>query len=323
VRRREEFHVILTGTTTARPSMRVSSSIVTIIGANGTLGSALTTAWRRAGRLVVPCTRRDVLADTVRRSSFVVVATKPHDAAHVFRALARVLTRDQMVLSAVAGTTPERVSRLVHPAASSRGVACFMPNLACVHRQSHTMVATHAPPPPQQAQQSRQQSRHQQQQQQQHQTQTPVDAITLLSELGAVAECTTDQLFVGTALVGSGPAFMQRIIDDFVRAACANGMEHADAVDATLDMIDGSVALIRNVRRRSGVAVRNVCRRGTASASSSTTGDLDDLTSRVATPGGTTAAGLACLSTTIPATIDAATTRARELSSQFETSTRS
>jgi len=78
-----------------------------------------------------------------------------------------------------------------------------------------------------------------------------------------------DQMDLITALAGSGPAFVYRVIDSLAAGAAALGLPRDQADRLALSMVEGAAAL--------------------AAASPNSPGELAD---RVASPGGTTRAGL-------------------------------
>lgn len=119
----------------------------------------------------------------------------------------------------------------------------------------------------------------------------------LMAPLGAPEWFADDRLFDAlTALVGSGPAFVYRFLDALTQGAAALGIEPGQAQRLALATVGGAAAL--------------------ASASAQA---LAELAARVASPGGTTAAGLAvldaegALEALIAATLRAAADRGAEL----------
>ena len=125
-----------------------------------------------------------------------------------------------------------------------------------------------------------------------------VAAVTaLMAPLGTPEwfdECLFDAV---TALAGSGPAFVYRFIDAMAQGAAALGMPADQAQRLALATVEGAGAL--------------------ASASEHAPGEL---ARRVASPGGTTEAGLkvldadAALAQLVAATLKAAATRSAEMS---------
>lgn len=96
-------------------------------------------------------------------------------------------------------------------------------------------------------------------------------ARQLFQSMGHIAEIPEEQMDIGTALVGSGPGFVFPLIDAFAREAEREGMSYATALQAAAQVFIGAAKLIQAGERP------------------------DDLILRIATPGGTTEAGLAVL----------------------------
>ena len=119
----------------------------------------------------------------------------------------------------------------------------------------------------------------------------------LMAPLGQ-AEWLLDEALMDlmTALVGSGPAFVYRVIDSFAAAAETLGLPREQADRLALTMIEGAVAL--------------------AARSSASPGELAQ---RVASPGGTTQKGLDVLDTNLAhkRLIEAALRAARDRGSEM------
>lgn len=124
-----------------------------------------------------------------------------------------------------------------------------------------------------------------------------LDAV--LSPLGAVEWLDEAQFDLVTALAGSGPAFVYRFIDALAAGAAELGMDRAMAERMALAMVDGAVAL--------------------AAAADVSPGEL---ARRVASPGGTTEAGLkaldadAAMARLMEATLRAARDRGAEMAAE-------
>ena len=123
------------------------------------------------------------------------------------------------------------------------------------------------------------------------------DAVTgLMAPLG-LPEWLPESLFdLVTALAGSGPAFVYRFIDAMAAGAASLGMDRAQADRLTLATVEGAAALAAQSAESPGVLAR-----------------------RVASPGGTTEAGLKALdegdalSRLVEATLRAARDRGAEM----------
>ncbi len=119
-----------------------------------------------------------------------------------------------------------------------------------------------------------------------------LDLFGLLGELVAVDEPLMD---AATALSGCGPAFMALVVESLVDAGVRQGLAAPQATELALSTMAGTAELLR--------------RRG---------GDTVTLKRQVASPGGTTAAGLAALEkdglrAAFDAAVVAVVERAREL----------
>lgn len=118
----------------------------------------------------------------------------------------------------------------------------------------------------------------------------------LLAPLGQVEWVDEGLMDLVTALAGSGPAFVYRFIDALAQGASALGMEADQAGRLAMAMVEGAVAL--------------------AAASADTPGEL---ARKVASPGGTTEAGLnaldkdGALARLVEATLRAARDRGAEM----------
>lgn len=126
------------------------------------------------------------------------------------------------------------------------------------------------------------------------------EIVELLTPLGAVERLATEAaLGAVTVLSGSGPAFLYRFADALAAAGEAAGLDRKQALRLAIATVEGASAL--------------------AARSDESPGALAD---RVASPGGTTRAGLdildrdAGLETLIRETIDAAVRRAEEMAEE-------
>ncbi|MEE2757008.1 MAG: pyrroline-5-carboxylate reductase [Myxococcota bacterium] len=201
----------------------------------------------------------------------VILAVKPQYYADVIGGLE--LSSSQTLISVMAGIETQALRRY----SSGGPVIRVMPNLAsAVH--SGATVGYCSP-------------------------ETPLDIIefvqNLFESLGAFAWLETeDQFHPGTALVGSGPAFMFRAMAAFVDAGVALGLEDRVCRELAIAMVKGSARLAE-----------------------SSTLELDALCKSVASPGGTTIAGLNALSAgrfeaIITQAVTAAASRSKELAEE-------
>ena len=103
-----------------------------------------------------------------------------------------------------------------------------------------------------------------------------------------------DEINIATGLSGSGPAFFAYAISSFIDGAVAAGLDRETALKLASETAWGTIEFLRETEE-----------------------SPEDLVKRVATPGGTTEAGLNCLNDNgankiLSDTIQAATTRARQ-----------
>jgi pyrroline-5-carboxylate reductase len=128
------------------------------------------------------------------------------------------------------------------------------------------------------------------------------ERVEALAKLFGSAEWLAEEahMHVATALAGSGPAFVFRFVDALAAAGQAQGLDAQQAERFALAMVQASAQL--------------------ASASQYSP---DELARQVASPGGTTQAGLdildegAAMQKLVDATIDAAAKRSAEMAKQF------
>jgi pyrroline-5-carboxylate reductase len=117
----------------------------------------------------------------------------------------------------------------------------------------------------------------------------------LFSSLGEVAELNEDLMDVATAMAGSGPGFVFRLIESMARAGEKAGISYAQALKISAQTFAGASRLISR-------------------------GELPgDLIAKIATPNGVTQAGFDVMSSTaieqhFHSVIEAAAKRSRELS---------
>lgn len=118
---------------------------------------------------------------------------------------------------------------------------------------------------------------------------------SLLNKAGVALEIEEEKLDAVTALSGSGPAFIAYLLDVFANAAEKEGLGKEDAYKLALQTFFGTSKLLKEIKM-----------------------PPEELIARVATPGGTTAAGLNILENSeidmiIAKAIEAAAKRSKEL----------
>lgn len=226
----------------------------------GNMGSAMLRGWLAAG--VSPDTFHVVDPVAVNLPAGVAVsrasqeATGPYDVLilgikpQLLRSLApdiaSLLAPGALVISILAGTTTHTLSE----AFPSARIVRLMPNLAAAIGKSPLGVfapnATEL---------------------------VKTDIAAWLTPLGAVIWIDDEaHMDAVTALAGSGPAFIYRVIDALTKGGEAAGLPHAVAAQLAIKMTEGAAIL-----------------------AATSTETPDALAARVTSPGGTTAAGLAVL----------------------------
>ncbi len=228
----------------------------------GQLGQALLGGWLEAG-LVQPAqvwvadphtgdavaqrfgVRAARAPDVIEAARIVVLAVKPHLVANALAGLP--LTGDHLIVSVAAGVRRARIAA----EASGARVVRVMPNVAATIGASATLVL--AGP-----------------------DDDPADvavARTLFEAVGIAEEVSDERLFhVGTALVGSAPAFLFAAIEALADGAVQGGMPRATALRLAAATMRGAGAYALESGRHPGA-----------------------LKDTVTSPGGTTIAGLSVL----------------------------
>jgi pyrroline-5-carboxylate reductase len=249
----------------------------------GNMGGAMLAGWLAAGLdpahfavvdpylAEVPAGVRLLREVPQERFDFVLLGVKPQALDEAASALAMALGPDTVLLSILAGT---EIASLRARLPSAGGIVRIMPNLAAaIGRSPMGLVGDGC-------------------------SKTQREKIgALLAPLGT-AEWLADEAMMDavTALAGSGPAFVYRIIDALAAGGAGLGLDPDQARRLAVTMVDGAARL-------------------------AATTDLapDELARRVTSPGGTTAAGLAvldedaALARLIEATLRAARDRGAEL----------
>lgn len=197
-----------------------------------------------------------------------ILAVKPGAIAGVAESLAP----GSRVISIAAGVPTARLRELLPRAAA---VVRVMPNLPLAVRRGVTLVATSP----------------------QADAALAEEAVALFSRLGAAYRLDESLLDAGTALSGSGPAFVLLVVEALQEAAIALGIPAQLALDLALKTLAGTIALAEA--------------RGTEPRS---------LRLAVTSPGGTTAQGIRALEdakvrSAIAEALSRTAARARELGS--------
>lgn len=224
----------------------------------GNMGGAMLRGWLASGVspdnfvVVDPSAENLAAGIAVSRSApdvgqqfdFLVLGIKPQLLGTLATDIATLLAPGGLVISILAGTTTQTLTKAFPEARIIR----LMPNLAAAIGKSP--LGVFAPDETERA-----------------------DLGNWLAPLGSVIWIDDEaQMDAVTALAGSGPAFIYRVIDALTKGGEAAGLPHAVAAQLALAMTEGAAIL---------------------AASSNET--PEELAARVTSPGGTTAAGLAVL----------------------------
>lgn len=226
----------------------------------GNMGSAMLRGWLAAGmapdtfHIVDPVAENLPAGVAVSRSAqdvqqqfdIILLGIKPQLLASLAPQIAPLLAPGALVISILAGTTTQTLSESFPTARIVR----LMPNLAAAIGKSP--LGVFAP---------------------KETALVKTDIAAWLAPLGAVIWIDDEALMDAvTALAGSGPAFIYRVIDALTKGGEAAGLPHAVAAQLAIKMTEGAAML--------------------AATSPETP---ETLAARVTSPGGTTAAGLAVL----------------------------
>lgn len=235
----------------------MSGSIRRILVAGyGTMAGAMVEGWLRAGipadSFTIYNPRPKPVPEGVRFTSqwpaggfdAIVLGMKPHHLAEVAGPINAACDDGTIILSVLAGIELDTLAQAIP---SAGAWVRFMPNLAVAIGKSPNALIGKGLPVAQEA------------------------GVTALAEALGTAEWLADEsLFdLVTALAGSGPGFVYRVIDALAAAAQALGLDAAQAERLAVQMVDGAGSL--------------------AAQSDLSPGEL---AARVASPGGMTQAGL-------------------------------
>lgn len=224
------------------------------------MGSAMLRGWLAAGvspdsfHVVDPVANDLPAGVTVSRSAqevqqpfdILILGIKPQLLSSLAADIAPLLAPGALVISILAGTTTQTLSAAFPTARNVR----LMPNLAAAIGKSP--LGVFAP---------------------NETALAKADIATWLAPLGAVIWIDDEaHMDAVTALAGSGPAFIYRVIDALTKGGEATGLPREVAAQLAISMTEGAAIL--------------------AATSPETPGEL---AARVTSPGGTTAAGLAVL----------------------------
>lgn len=159
-------------------------------------------------------------AYVVSNADLIIVSVKPYHFLDLYNQVPADFWSGKLVVSVMAGVRLETLSRALHGAKVFRA----MPNINTLVSKSATAIAS---------------------------SDESSESRSVIEEVfrcfGSVYWVPEEYLDVWTSLVGSGPAFMAEIIDGLVLGAVSSGMTREVAYRATLDMIEGTVKLLREL----------------------------------------------------------------------------
>lgn len=208
-------------------------------------------------------------SDAVEKADVIVLAVKPSDLDEVSETTARSLSKNQLLISVLAGTSTSRLKEQFPKPVVLR----VMPNLALICGQAVIGIVNDTTLSADWSQKVK----------------------GLFSGLGLLAFLPEEQIEALTALTGSGPAFLSVLIEAMIDSGLLLGFTLEDSREYVLKTIEGTVALLRDQKMHPA-----------------------DLKWKVASPGGTTIAGLQILEEsgirgTLMKTFAAAFSRAQEM----------
>ncbi|WP_338600736.1 pyrroline-5-carboxylate reductase [Sulfolobus tengchongensis] len=265
---------------------------IAVIGA-GKIGSAIVRAIKTKYRNVniIATARKDETLKSLRelniestkdnnyavaRSDVIILSVKPYHFPTVLRQVSIEAWRNKVVISIMAGIKLATLSNLLNGAEVFRA----MPNINAIVGRSTTAIAENN-----------------------GEKKDLVEEI--FKALGNVYWLPEEYLDIWTALVGSGPAFIAEIIDALSLGAVASGMSREIAYSAVLDMISGTISMLKEGKIDHPMLLRD----------------------QVTTPAGTTIRGLMIMEakgvkSALIETIEASYRRAVEIGNEIDRSIR-
>ncbi len=263
--------------------------VISVIGA-GKIGSAIIKAVREcySGVNLIATGRRDTTLENARslgaeairsnkeavsRADLIILSVKPHHFPVVVKEVGRDVWDGKVVVSVMAGIKLRTLSSVLVGAKVFRA----MTNVNAFVRKASTAISTLN-----------------------GDDRDKALVEELFKCLGTVYWVPEEYIDIWTALAGSGPAFISEIIDALVLGAVASGMPRDIAYRAILDVLEGTVTLLKS-RDTHPAEVRD----------------------EVTTPGGTTIRGLAVMESrgiksALMETIEAAYRRSYEIGNDID-----
>ncbi|MGM9999040.1 MAG: pyrroline-5-carboxylate reductase [Candidatus Bruticola sp.] len=174
-------------------------------------------------------------------SDIIILAVKPNIVSSIAQKLGHELKEEQLLISIAAGVTLNQLSMLFN----SKRVVRVMPNLAAQISQAASVWTTAA----------------------ELDELSKNKVVNILNSIGKAVYVANDNLIdVGTAVSGSGPAYLYLFMEALTDAGVRLGLTRQQAAELTLNMV-----------------------RGAASLAAESGQSFDELRYKVTTPGGTTA----------------------------------
>jgi pyrroline-5-carboxylate reductase len=159
-------------------------------------------------------------SDAVEKADIVVLAVKPKNMVDVSEATARSFSKNQLLISVLAGTPTEKLKEHF----PKPKVLRVMPNLALICGQAVIGIVNDASLDLEWNQRVKE----------------------LFSGLGLLSWLPETQIEALTALTGSGPAFLSVIIEAMIDSGLLLGFTLEDSREYVLKTIEGTVALLRD-----------------------------------------------------------------------------
>ncbi|MCH4816553.1 MAG: pyrroline-5-carboxylate reductase [Saccharolobus sp.] len=212
----------------------------------------------------------------VNKSDVIILSVKPQHFPTVLRQVGIESWKGKVVISIMAGVKLSTLSTLLNNAEVYRA----MPNINAIVYKSTTAIA-------------------------ENNGKSRELVENIFKTLGNVYWLPEEYLDIWTALVGSGPAFISEIIDALSLGAVACGMQREIAYNAVLDMISGTIIMLKEGRIDHPMLLRD----------------------QVTTPAGTTIRGLMVMEakgvkSALIETIEASYKRAVEIGNEIDRSIR-
>ncbi|KAF1812637.1 pyrroline-5-carboxylate reductase [Eremomyces bilateralis CBS 781.70] len=134
----------------------------------------------------------------------------------------------KLLMSILAGVTQEQISETLYgatPPPDPCQIVRVMPSTASFVRESMTVIATSTPPLP---------------------SASLALVVWIFSRIGKIVQLPAGNMDAGTALCGSGPAFMFLVLESLADGGVAMGLPRAEAQIMAAQTMRGAAALVQN-----------------------------------------------------------------------------